>query len=160
VIFITHNAEAPQKQIEISGTGIQAILVCHTPAIEVDLPYAGSTTEILDLENSGNIPLNFTARRATGSFMFTINGSSNYSGVIPAHSSLGLLVGLIAPSGEEGTFNGAIDITSSDPDNSFVRISVTMNVYNPNHPPVLNLPSEMSVPYNGSKIIKFSGLCI
>jgi subtilisin family serine protease len=65
VIYITHNADAPQKQIEIRGTGIQAILQWSPNSIEVNLPYGENDSVPIDLLNLGNIPLTYTASKAT-----------------------------------------------------------------------------------------------
>lgn len=154
-ILIMHNADVPQQEIEFYGIGAQAILQWNPPSIEVDLPFSGSTMISLDLDNMGNIPLTFTANRASGSYPFMINGSSSLSGSILPWSSFMLQLHFSAPPTGEDTYIAAIDIHSNDPDHDFVRIPITINVFNPNHPPVLNLPPEMNVPYNGSKAVNF-----
>lgn len=132
----------------------QANLVIFGAPVEVDLYYGETGIEDLELFNLGDSPLTYTASRAPGSTFFNINGSTSVSGSVSPGEHTVLRIHIYA-SGTEGTSYGGIDITSNDPDLPFTRIYVTRRVYNPNHPPVLNLPYMISVPYNGSLGVDF-----
>ena len=132
----------------------QPILYLPVDRIEFDLSYGQSGYELVAMINQGDNPLTFTANRAPGSTFFTINGSSSASGSIAPGEGYMLQI-MVYPSGVEGTSMGAFDIYSNDPDNPSARVAVTRNVYNPNQPPILNLPDTMNIPYNGNREIDF-----
>jgi hypothetical protein len=148
-VYITHNAAAPVQEIEVSGTGLQAVLEIYGAPVEVELAFGESGTEFLELRNMGNLPLTYTASRAPGSSFFIINGSTSTSGSIPPGDHAMLRIDIYS-SGTVGSTIGGIDILSNDPDLLFTRILVTRYVYNPNHPPIFSMPSYLYVPYNGS----------
>lgn len=133
----------------------QANLVIYGSPVEVYLPYGATSIEDLELYNMGDEELTYTASRAPGSNFFDINGSTSASGSIsPGHHAV--LRVYVYAAGTEGTSYGGIDIYSNDPDQAFTRIVVIRNVFNPNRPPVLNLPDMIPVPYNGSLGVDFS----
>ncbi|GAB1468771.1 hypothetical protein MASR2M64_15230 [Candidatus Cloacimonadota bacterium] len=153
-ISIIHNAAAPVQEIEISGIGLQAILDINEESVEVDLYYGEYATEFVELRNMGNIPLTYTASRAPGTTFFSINGSTGTSGTIPP-GYYAVLEILVYASAVEGRSIGGIHIFCNDPDHPFSGIAVIREVRNPNHPPMLYLPSVFYVPYNGYREFDF-----
>jgi fibronectin type 3 domain-containing protein len=154
-ITISHNAAGGDVYIDLNGIGGQAVLDYHPSQIEIELPLGSNDTVGLYLGNLGNIPLTYSAVRSPGSFSFTIDGSPSANGSIPAGSSQTLEIGIPAQT-TSGQYTGGIDITSNDPDNPSLRIPVVLNVFNPNHPPVINLPSIFELPYNGNQEVNWS----
>ena len=55
-----------------------------------------------------------------------------------------------------GTYNASISGTSNDPNQPTFSIPVTMNLYDPNTAPQINLPDQFAIAMNGELTVDFS----
>ena len=57
---------------------------------------------------------------------------------------------------QPGIYNALLKIVSNDPFQPLTILSVCMNVLQPNHPPVINLPENFSFNANESLLVDFT----
>ena len=77
-------------------------------------------------------------------------------GEIPAGGTAIINVTFSAQGIFTGVYNANLEITSNDPLHPLIILPVSMNVLQPNHPPVINLPESFSFYANESLVVDFT----
>lgn len=150
-ITITHNTAGSSRTIALTGRGGKPV-ISYTPGpFNANLAIGSSSTQTLNVSNSGNLPLNYSFSASEAPAWLSFNGSSSASGIIAVGgASVDITLGFNAAGLTPGSYSATINGSSNDPTQTVITLSANLEVYDPNHAPVIDLPDSFSIAKNGT----------
>jgi M6 family metalloprotease-like protein len=156
-ITITHNAGGANKTVALTGQGGKSTIGLNAMSFTATLAPGASSNQTLTVSNSGNLSLNYSLTENGTVPWLTLNGGSSVSNTIAAGGNAqNITIGFNATGLALGTYNASISGTSNDPNQPTFSIPVTMNLYDPNTAPQINLPDQFAIAMNGELTVDFS----
>ena len=156
-ITITHNAGGANKTVALTGQGGKSTIGLNAMSFTATLAPGASSNQTLTVSNSGNLSLNYSLTENGTVPWLTLNGGSSVSNTIAAGGNAqNITISFNATGLAPGTYNASISGTSNDPNQPTFSIPVTMNLYDPNTAPQINLPDQFAIAMNGELTVDFS----
>jgi M6 family metalloprotease-like protein len=156
-ITITHNADGASKAVALTGQGGKPTIGLSATSFSADLALGASVNQTLSVSNSGNMALNYSLTENGSVSWLTLNGGSSVSNTITVGGvAQSVTIGFNSTGLAVGTYNATINGTSNDPNYATFNIPITMNLYDPNTAPVIDLPAEIQVSKNNTLDVDFS----
>ncbi len=140
-LIITHNADADDITISLTGQGGQPELWYNENMFYTELAPGGTDEQFLTIVNNGNMDLEYALDITDAPAWLYLEGGSYYAGSILAFAAEDVLSLSFDASGlTPGRYDALLAGTSNDPDNPTFEIAVSMEVL---------IPLEITTPDGG-----------
>lgn len=157
-ITITHNASGTNRTIALSGEGGTPSMGLSAISFNATLALDASSSQTLTISNSGNMELSYSLNDSDTVPWLSLNGGDAVSSTIAAGAAAqDVSIGFNTTGLAIGTYNATINGTSNDPNLATFGIAVSMEVFDPNHAPEIDLPATFEIARNGELTVDFSG---
>jgi len=156
-ITIAHNAEGTSVVMGITGQGGKPVAAYSPGPFNEVLAIGSSSSQTLTIANQGNMPLSYSFSAAGTPAWLTFNGNTSVSGTIAVGgANVDIALGFNVTGLAAGNYHATINGTTNDPGQLTLTLSANLEVFDPNHAPVINIPDSFSFAKNGSLTQDFS----